>query len=130
MKLDLKHANNFNKAVISDYFNKLEAFHARFPGGIPPEHIWNMDEKGIQMGGGWKNKSMKFFYLKGQKEKHQLKSDNLKLVTVVECVSAAGDIVPPSFCMKNGGVPDLCDVNDDQWGRLVCICVSLVSHLL
>ena len=117
MKLDPKRASNFNMTVINDYFDKLEALHTRFPGGIPPEHIWNMDEKGIQMGGGRKNSNKKFFYMKNQKEKHRLKSDNLELVTVIECVSAAGDIVPLSFCMKSGAVPDLRDVGDDQWGR-------------
>jgi len=65
--LDPKHANNFNKAVISDYFDKLEALHAHFPCGIPPEHIWNMDEKGVQMGGGQKNQNKKFFFSRGQK---------------------------------------------------------------
>ena len=116
-RLDLKRASNFNAAVISDYFDKLEALNARFPGGIPPQHIWNMDEKGIQMGGGRKNTNKKLLYLKGQKQKYRLKSDNLELVTVIECVSAAGDIVPPSFCLKNGSVPDLRGLNDDQWGR-------------
>jgi Tc5 transposase DNA-binding domain len=52
-QLNPKHAKNFNKTIINNYFDKLEAVHARFPGGIPPEHIWNMDEKGIQLGGGW-----------------------------------------------------------------------------
>jgi hypothetical protein len=116
-RIDPKRASNFNKAVINDYFDKLEALHARFPSGIPHEHIWNMDEKGIQMGGGRKNSNKKFLYLKDQTEKHCLKSDNLELVTVIECVSAAGDIVPPSFCLKSGSVPDLRDVSDDQWGR-------------
>ena len=116
-KLDLKCANNFNAAVISDYFDKLEALNACFPGGIPPEHVWNMDEKGIQMGGGRKNTNKKFLYLKGQNQKYCLKSNNLELVTVIECVSAAGDIVPPSFCLRNGSVPDLQGLNDDQWGR-------------
>ena len=64
-RLDPKRASNFNAAVISDYFDKLEALNARFSGGIPPQHIWNMDEKGIQMGGGQKNTNKKFLYSKG-----------------------------------------------------------------
>jgi hypothetical protein len=51
-KLDPKRMKNFNETIINDYFDQLERLHARFPGGIPPQHIWNMDEKGIQMGGG------------------------------------------------------------------------------
>ena len=115
-KLDPKRAKNFNEAVINDYFDKLETLHARFPGGIPPEHIWNMDEKGIQMGGGRKKNSKKFYYLKSQKQRYQLRSDNLKLVTILECISAAGD-VPPSFCLKNGGIPDLRKLDNEEWGR-------------
>ena len=37
--------------------------------------IWNMDEQGIQMGGGRKNSGKGYFY-------HQISSDNLELVTV------------------------------------------------
>ena len=61
-RLDPKRAKNFNETVINHYFNTLEALHAHFPDGIPAEHIWNMDEKGIQLGGGWKNLNKKFLY--------------------------------------------------------------------
>ena len=36
---------------------------------------------------------------------------------VLECVSAAGEVVPPSFCLQNGSAPDLHAMCDDQWGR-------------
>ena len=117
VRLDPKRAKNFNKAIIDDYFDKLEEFHARFEGGIPPEHIWNMDEKGIQMGGGRKNDGKKYIFLKGQQQNYQLQSDNLELVTVIECISAAGEVVPPSFCLQNGRMPDLRDFDFEKWGR-------------
>ena len=98
-KLDPKHAKNFNKTVINDYFDQLERLHARFPGGIPPQHIWNMDEKGIQMGGGWKTSGRKYLFLRHKKQKYHIQSDNLELVIVIECISAAGEVVPPSFCL-------------------------------
>ena len=116
-RLDPKRASNFNKTVINDYFDSLEALHARFPGGIPAEHIWNMDEKGIQLEGGRKNQGTKYFYSRSQKQKSRLKNDNLELVTVLECISAAGIIVPPSFCLQSGSTPDLRGLCDDQWGR-------------
>ena len=31
-------------------------------------------------------------------------SDNLELVTIIECVSAAGDSVPPSFIFADGPI--------------------------
>ena len=116
-KLDPKRAKHFNEAIISDYFDKLEELHSRYPGGIPAEHVWNMDEKGVQMGGGRKKTSKKYYYLKDQKQRYRISSDNLELVTIVECISAAGDIVPPSFCLQNGSKPDLRDLDDDAWGR-------------
>jgi hypothetical protein len=116
VRLDPKCAKHFNETAINDYFDKLEEFHACY-GGIPLEHIWNMDEKGIQMGGGQKNDGKKYIFLKGQQQKYQLRSDNLELVTVLECVSADGGIVPPSFCLQDGTIPDLHDLSDDDWGR-------------
>ncbi|KAI9449200.1 hypothetical protein BJY52DRAFT_1088374, partial [Lactarius psammicola] len=56
-----------------------------------------MDKKGIQMGGGQKNSNKKYLYLRDQKEKNHLKSNNLEQVTIIKCISAARDIVPPSF---------------------------------
>jgi hypothetical protein len=116
-RLDPKRAKNFNEAVINDYFDQLEELHAKYD-GIPPEHIWNMDEKGVQMGGGRKKSSKKYYYLKDQKHKYRIRSDNLELTTILECISAAGDAVPPSFCLQNGAVPDLRELDDECWGRL------------
>ena len=98
-KLDPKCAKHFNEAIINDYFDQLKRLHAHFPGGIPPQHIWNMDEKGIQMGGGQKNSGRKYLFLKHKKQKYHIQSNNLELVTVIECVSAVGEVVPPSFCL-------------------------------
>ena len=99
MKLNPKHVKNFNETVINDYFDQLEQLNARFPGGIPPKHIWNMDKKGIQMGGSWKNSGRKYLFPKHKKQKYHIQSNNLELVTVIKCISAAGEVVPPSFCL-------------------------------
>ncbi|KAF8179835.1 hypothetical protein BJ912DRAFT_981946 [Pholiota molesta] len=78
-----------------------------------------MDEKGIQMGGGRKQSSKKFYYLKAQKQRYRISSDNLELVTILECVSASGEVIPPSFCLQSGSVPDLRELDDNDWGRSV-----------
>ena len=117
VQLNPKCTSNFNKTVINGYFDRLEALHGHFSGEIPAEHIWNMDKKGIQLGGGCKNMGTMYFYSRSQKHKSRLKSDNLELVTVLKCVSAAGDIVPPSFCLQSGSAPDLHSLHDDQWER-------------
>ena len=53
----------------------MEHLHACFPSGIPPQHIWNMDEKGIQMGSGRKNSGKKYLFLKYKKHKYLIQSD-------------------------------------------------------
>jgi hypothetical protein len=113
-KLDLRCAKNFNKIVINDYFDKLEQLHLQFPGGVPPKHIWNMDEKGIQIGGGCGRRSRKYYFLVNQKYRQRMASDNLELVTILKCISAAGAVVLPSFCLQNGTTPDLRHLNDDD----------------
>jgi hypothetical protein len=117
MKLDPKCAKNFNETVINDYFDQMECLHTRFPSGIPPQHIWNMDEKGIQMGSGQKNSGKKHLFLKQKKHKYLIRSDNLELVTIIECISATGEVIPPSFCLQEVSWPDLHELDDDQWGR-------------
>jgi hypothetical protein len=115
-RLDPKRAKNFNKTVISNYFDKLEELHSRYD-GIPPEHIWNMDEKGIQLGGGRGQDTKKYYFPISQPQKYWVQCDNLENVTILECVSAAGAITPPSFCLQGVKAPDLRDVSDDSWGR-------------
>lgn len=107
---------HFNKAVIANFYDQWEALNEKHS-GIPPEHIWNWDEKGVQMGGRWKKSSKKYYFLKDHKHCYCISSDNLELVTILECVSAVGEVIPPSFCLQNGSWPDLQDLSDDEWGR-------------
>ena len=51
--LDPKHAQAFTKDAVKSHFKKLELFIVGQ--SIPPENIYNEDEKGIQLGGGRKN---------------------------------------------------------------------------
>src|SRR5258705_11857966 len=64
-KLDPKRAKNFNEAVVADFFQKLEDLDKKY-NGLPPAHLWNFDEKGIQLGGGRKNSGRVYFYLHSQ----------------------------------------------------------------
>jgi hypothetical protein len=105
-KLDPKRAYNFNEAVVADFYDKLQYINYKF-GDIPPEHIHNMDEKGIQMGGGRTNNGRVYMYFQDQKNRYKIGSDNLELVTVVECISASGEFVPPSFVLSEGPLPSL-----------------------
>jgi hypothetical protein len=115
-KLDPKRAQNFNKTTVYDFFDKLQSLHSEY-NNIPPEHIWNMDEKGIQLGGGRKNTNRSHVYLRSHRNRYRISSDNLELVTVTECISAAGDSLPPSFVLSEGPKPDLRKLDDDAISR-------------
>ena len=79
----------------------------------------------------WRDASAKRQLLspvKSQKHRYRIRSDNLELVTILECISASGEVVPPAFCLQNGAAPDLRDeLCDDEWSRfglglLSCVC--------
>ena len=103
--LDPKRAQNFNPTNVGGYFKLLKDLYSTYP-NLPPEHIWNMDEKGIQFGGGRKN-AKKYFYINSMKRGnfYRIRSDNLELMTVIECVSPSGLTIPPLFILSEGPTP-------------------------
>jgi hypothetical protein len=109
--LDPTRGKNFNKPTILDYFGQLAEIEKRY-GVIPPNQKWNMDEKGIQLGGGRKQGNRKFIFFKKRKTRYKIRSDNLELVTVIECVSAAGGVAPSTFILTDGPYPDIRGIPD------------------
>jgi hypothetical protein len=85
--LDPARAQCFNFATVQAHFDALSKRLKEL--NIPWEHVWNMDEKGIQLGGGRKG-SIHYLFPRHLRHKVRLTSDNLELVTIVECVSATG----------------------------------------
>ena len=66
--------------------------------GIPWENVYNIDEKGIQLGRGWKATRVKSFFMKTDMLQYKLKSDNLQLVTVIKVVCSNGtSMIKPGF---------------------------------
>jgi hypothetical protein len=65
--LDPKRMQNFNPSNIAGFYDLLKAIYDVYP-NLLPEHIWNMDKKGLQLGGGQK-RSKKYFHLKSLKKK-------------------------------------------------------------
>jgi hypothetical protein len=96
--LDPKRARAFNYATIQDYFQKLKAVIDEKK--IPWHNIYNMDEKGIQLGGGRKNRGVKYILSRHIRSRYRTADSNLELVTVIECVSAAGEKLPPGFVLQ------------------------------
>lgn len=96
--LDPKRARAFNYTTVNHHFKLLDSFLKKHK--IPWENVYNMDEKGIQLGGGRKNGGIKYFYSREQREKVKLSSDDLKLVTIIECVCADGTSIKPGFVFQ------------------------------
>ena len=58
--LDPKRAKNFNRTNVEAHFRQLEQLVKGK--NIPWSNVYNMDEKGIQLGGGRKGFSTKYFF--------------------------------------------------------------------
>jgi hypothetical protein len=65
-----------------------------------------MDERGNQLGGGRKGNGTKFIFSVEDEDRYRQHSDNLELITVVECANAAGNMMRPFFILKEGPLPN------------------------
>jgi hypothetical protein len=102
-RLDSHRARQFNYTTVHEYFEKLDALMKEK--GIPWENVWNMDEKGAQLGGGRKNRGRKFLLSRRKrtekkKPNYRAGSSDLELVTIVECVNALGHVLKPGFVFQ------------------------------
>lgn len=93
--LDPLRAQCFNKANIDQHFDELEEVLEKK--GIPWCNVYNMDEKGCQRGGGRRMQSIKFFIPRTRRPHYKLRSGNLQLTTIIECICADGTELPPGF---------------------------------
>ncbi|QRV95941.1 DDE superfamily endonuclease [Ceratobasidium sp. AG-Ba] len=120
--LDPKRANGFNKTLVTEHFELWAEIINEYK--IPPENIYNMDEKGIQVGGGRHGTRRQFYFGRDQKNYYRVKSDSLELVTIIEAICADGtDPIEPAFIASDGhlgkwwevkGVGGVA-VNDSGW---------------
>lgn len=92
--LDPKRAKAFNYTTVSHHFRLFQETVEEHQ--IPWRNIYNMDEKGIQMGGGRKGTRTKYFFSRDDKMQYKLQVDDLQLVTVIEvvCADRTADIGP------------------------------------
>jgi hypothetical protein len=84
--------------IVDEYFVLLEDYIKEY--GIPPENIWNMYEKGVQLGGGRKNVGVKYILSRHERSSQKVASAELELVTMVECVNAVGDRMKPGVVFQ------------------------------
>ncbi|CDO75972.1 hypothetical protein BN946_scf184888.g22 [Trametes cinnabarina] len=92
--LDPKRARAFNEATVERHFELLRKVMEEHQ--IPWEHVYNMDEKGIQRGR--RNvEQTKYVLHRSERPVYKLRSANLELITVIECVRADGESLKPAF---------------------------------
>lgn len=96
--LDPKRARAFNRPVVNHYFETLKNVREKF--NIPDENVYNMDEKGCQLGGGRKGRRRKYLFGRSSKARYRIRDANLELATAVECVSADGFALKPYIIFK------------------------------
>jgi hypothetical protein len=103
--LEACRAQAVNRTVVSEFYDILQELVETYQ--IPPENIYNMDEKGIQLGIG---KRVKVLVDRDQKTVQRIEDGSRELVTILETVCADGTALPPGFIFK--GV-----LRDLEWGR-------------
>ena len=74
-----------------------------------PERLWNMDETGLQLD----VKPKKVVAKKGSKHLHSRTSGNRESLTIIACVNAAGQTVPPHVIVKGKTAKSLMGFNTE-----------------
>lgn len=75
---------------MTEYFNKLKRVMKEK--GITEVDVWNMDETGFRIGCG---RTQVVISLNRRKSLRLMDPDNRDYITSVECISSAGDVIPP-----------------------------------
>jgi helix-turn-helix, Psq domain len=105
MGLEKCRAQALNRATVEGFYGTLQDLLERY--NIPEENIYNMDEKGIQLGMGQR---VRAFVDRDQKCVFQVEDGDRELVTIIECVSADGQAIRPSAVFKGAR-------RNMEWGR-------------
>ena len=82
-------------AAVADFYEMLGDFTKEY--NIPEENIYNMDEKGVQLGVGGRVLAL---VDRDQKSVKHVEDGNEELVTIIECVAADGSLIRPSVVFK------------------------------
>jgi hypothetical protein len=98
-------AQALNRAAVDGFRDTLEELLERY--NIQPWNLYNMDEKGIQLGMGQR---VRAFVDRDQKCVFQVEDGDRELVTIIECISADGHAIRPSVVFKGAR-------RNMEWGR-------------
>jgi len=95
-----KHTQSFNFLVVNKLFELIDDVKEQH--NIPWRLVLNPDEKGLQSGSQTTDQKKCFVPLEIPNTV-KLQSDNLQLVTVIECVTAEGVALDPAFIFPGEG---------------------------
>ena len=84
-----------NQSTVTEFFDLLMEVITKY--NIQPENIYNMDEKGIQLGIGTKATVLIDW---DQKTAYSIEDGNRELVTVIEAICVDGSILHPSMIFQ------------------------------
>ncbi|XP_018370178.1 PREDICTED: tigger transposable element-derived protein 1-like [Trachymyrmex cornetzi] len=100
-------AQKLNKFIVKDHFEKLNNLLTELDIKFKPERIFNMDEKGCRL---TMHHQPTVLAQKGAKRVHFIANEHAENVTVVGCVSAIGNVIPPMIIFKGKrGKPEFTD---------------------
>jgi len=103
--LEKARAKALNETTVKEFFDMIVDVIKEY--NILPENIYNMDEKGIQLGIGARITAM---IDRDQQTVYSLEDGNRELVTVIETICADGSILHPSVIFQ--GLR-----RNPEWGR-------------
>jgi hypothetical protein len=103
--LEKARAKALNHSAVNEFFDILTDVIEKY--NISPKDIYNMDEKGIQLGIGARVTAM---VDRDQKLVYSIEDGNRELVTVIEAICADGSILHPSVIFQGKR-------RNSEWGR-------------
>lgn len=86
-----------NRPVVTHYFEVLDTTLKKFHLKYSPSRIYNMDEKGCRL---TLHHQQSVLALKGSKRVHLVSQEHGENVTIVACVNALGNCIPPMILFK------------------------------
>lgn len=103
--LEKARAKGLNQYAVNEFFDMLTDVMKEF--NILPDNLYNMDEKGIQLGIGARITAM---IDRDQQTVYSIEDGNRELITVIETICADGSVLHPSMIFQG-------QRRNSEWGR-------------
>lgn len=90
-------SQKLNRFIVKDYFETLHNLLETFGFKYSPDRLFNMDEKGCRL---TLHHQQSVLALKGSRRVHLVSQEHAENVTIVACVNALGNTIPPMIIYK------------------------------